>query len=1527
MKKSLLSIGLIGASLFGNSVYADVTRESGNERMNTPPEVAKREVSVSPALLARNRNVTPEVPGDARLRVLTRDTRTKVRKQHKRNAAPAKAGQLATTALKGFRVYPSYGISPQGWYSWSGSTASLNWEKPSAMTAPYGGGFVRNGQLYAFAYAATQTGITDAGMYLLDEPNGNPVGTINFDVFDSAEKCVLRAVYDDAADIAYVITYNKTGNGYKLQKFNASDYSFTDLGVTVPSDWIAFAWSPSDKTVYMLDESCALSKYDSAGKKFVNVHSYSYDMDTYVTSMAYSPKDEGFVALLPTWDNMDNEILDMVLLKLDGTITKIGSLGDEQWSILQCFDPYAAPGAPATPSDVKVNVEGPALTGSISVKLPEKLESGNPISGKVYLEVTLDGNKVNGSFSGTPGQSLSIPVDVAEGMHRYEMKPYVLGNAGKLYGTPAIVERFFGYDTPEKPAGVKLTDKSVKWNAVTTGVHLGYVEASTVTYNVYLDGKKLNSAPVTETSYSVSISGASASGHIAEVEAVAAGKVSDKGVSDTYYGKGAMELPVSIKADPATGDLEQSMIDLFSYQRDPLNAEPLRGWRYDDQAAHTGGFYCLAPLASSTGNLSDEWLFLPAINFADKDKMYRFSMDVWTGDHPFTAPETYEVTLTRNPNSTDAVVIRESETVSRKPNFETSETIFSVPEAGVWYIGIHYTSPLNSFRLYARNFNVAEAGATADAPAAVSLLAGTPGERGELVANISFVMPATNVTGGNLAESTVVTATADAGAGEVSVSGAPGASMTLAVPTLQGENIIKVTTSTDAGKGLVAELPIYTGVYRPATPEVSATATDDNLTLKLSVRVPEINELGQFAGEAGDVIIYRRVAEEWRPFENIGALREWSYSVASTDAQDLYQFGVAVQNEAGYSEIMHTFGVHLGTPFQIPLKEVYALQGEDVIMKYEPVTIQQLGEDYCSWGFTDPGDLLDEASNDSGVALYATWMGSTQLMLPRFSTKGAHNAKADFSLFFGSISPQFVTIYAESPNMELSPIAQFSPEDGNGWEHKLVTLPSQCQNVGWVQLAVHCDLTDYTQYMLMDGYSVSNYPENMITISAMEGNSRAVAGEPYELAVVLENAGTNDLEMPAYTMTLVGDNGIIGNLTAENAPRVISASERVRLDFKYTPRNADVGNVLARFSIEGQPEVAVSEMEKSHEVLAAPIPSPEFIKVEKVGNHASLTWGKARDIESFELADAWTYGDKIRGFKNIDRDYNNVWSISELTYPGKYTPKAFQVFNLAGNTNPLLSPRSGEQYLVGLSSTKGKTDDWLISPEVVPGSDVSLWVDILDPQYAEVLSVMYSTTGDNPEDFLLLPDAEIAPDTREWQKYEFTLPADAKYFALHHHGLDGANQFGLRIDDIVYDAANPVAVVDGYNLYRNGELIASQIKELSYVDKNVDLSEPVLYTVRSTAMVGDERVEGTPVSVWSEDGSGVENVVDTDSSIRVLRDGILVTGHAGNTILVSDATGALYVQERVASDSVRYMLHRGVYVVKCGDVTAKLIVR
>lgn len=1528
MKKILAGLAL-GAATVAGSLYAHAQLTRVDEGNLSRPSAERKGVPM-PRGLEKRVHVETRLPNG--LRSFTASGASVPRHRTAKASAPVRVNKAAAKAtnIEGHCIYAE-GARDPGWYKVSWPADELLWKRPADYSPTCG--FVRGSELYAF-YTLSESGygVVDAGLAIQDVATGTPLEYYQTDIFDSLEQVALCAAYDEQSDEAYLITYNKAGTGYMLQKFNPVTKQYTPLGVTPPANFLDFAYNPAEGAYFLLDDEGKMMRYDSKGKKFTIVCTYSYDMTDYPNDMVYSPKDGAFFALLDSYDESDYPCTDAVLLSLDGKVSYLGTINDNpQYSVLNIADTYVNSNAAKAPVFKSWSIDGAATSGSLIVTLPSTYENGKTLTGNVYLSAQIDGNEISGSFRGTAGSDVTIPVSTDEGLHFFKITPYTLTDDGRLNGSPLNIQRYFGLDTPSAPSNVVLSSDKVSWKAVTTGANAGYIVPGDVKYIVSIDGVRMNNEPTAATELAVTIPATGAVAHKASVVAVAGGKESAPGVSGRFYEEGPLSLPVVITPEEGEIDLDQDLINMFTIVNNPLNQDlsKLRGWRYDDQQEKTGGFYCLCPSASPNGDKGDEWIFLPAINFPDKDAHYRFCVDLWSGNHYFTSDEYYEIGIAKRPSGTNATIIREEDIVYKGRYFELSETLFQVPEAGDYYIGIHYVSPLDSYRLYARNFRVEKADASSGSPAAVTDLEAVAAEKGALQATVSFKMPLLSISGATLDPSTVITATGESKAGKATVSGKPGETCSMVIPTEQGDNIITITPSSEEGIGLTSEILIYTGVYRPGKAIVDQTVSADNQTMTLEIDLDDFNENDEYVDPSQcDVTIYRKVGSDWRVAAEIGKNRTWTFECPEPASQDLYHFGVAAKNAVGYCEEMTTFGVHLGKLFTLPMNETFPTEGENVNITYEPVSLEHLSYLPADWGFCDPSEVDDAAANGGSTSLYATWEATTQALLPRFSTIGMHNVKLDLNMFFGNKSPKLVTVFASSPKIDMEPVASFTRTDGDGWEHKLISLPSACQNQGWVQLIIRVEIEGYSQFFLLDSYSIADYPEDMVTISSFKGNTRAAVGDKLTYTAEIENAGTKSVSLPEYKFQILSDNGVAADMKATDAPESIEPKQKVNLTFEYTVKAADKGDLLARFSISGQPAQSVSESELNTTVINALVPVVNDLKGEVNDNSVVLSWSEPAYTESFEAFEPWDYSEEMRGFRNLDIDGAKVWSIQELSYPGKGFAKAFQVFTGNGVDNPLLQANSGEYYLACMSASKGASDDWLISPEVKGGSKVSFYMNICDGNYPETILVKYSTTGNEPEDFKDLDGGYICPDDRGWTKYTFTLPADAKYFALHHVGDDGDEQFGLMIDDLSYEPVNNPFAIEGYNVYRDQQLIASGLSTPGYVDTEVDLSGPVMYTVKTISTLNGEKIESDRSNVVWTESSGLNSVSSAISGISGGKNRIYMAGFENGTrYTVANSAGAVIFTGEISKELVSVPAAPGVYVVTCGNAKAKVFVK
>ena len=220
-------------------------------------------------------------------------------------------------------------------------------------------------------------------------------------------------------------------------------------------------------------------------------------------------------------------------------------------------------------------------------------------------------------------------------------------------------------------------------------------------------------------------------------------------------------------------------------------------------------------------------------------------------------------------------------------------------------------------------------------------------------------------------------------------------------------------------------------------------------------------------------------------------------------------------------------------------------------------------------------------------------------------------------------------------------------------------------------------------------------------------------------------------------------------------------------------------------------------------------------------------------------------------------------------------------------------------------------------------------MNICDGQYPETIIVEYSSTGNEPSDFTGLKGGYICPDQHGWLKYTFTLPEDARYFALHHVGDDGDAQFGLMIDDLSFTPLEGAPVVEGYNLYRDGELLIGGLTTPGYVDNTVDLSAPVMYTVKTLSTVNGEKIESDRSNViWAGEGSAVDNIISHATAVRGGKNYISIAGlRQGAEYFVADTNGRIITSGESSGKLIVINATPGVYVVTAGNEKAKVIVR
>lgn len=208
-------------------------------------------------------------------------------------------------------------------------------------------------------------------------------------------------------------------------------------------------------------------------------------------------------------------------------------------------------------------------------------------------------------------------------------------------------------------------------------------------------------------------------------------------------------------------------------------------------------------------------------------------------------------------------------------------------------------------------------------------------------------------------------------------------------------------------------------------------------------------------------------------------------------------------------------------------------------------------------------------------------------------------------------------------------------------------------------------------------------------------------------------------------------------------------------------------------------------------------------------------------------------------------------------------------------------------------------DNWLISPELSGNAQtVSFWAKSCMISWGETFEVLYSTTGNNPEDFTQTVDVEnfpadgIIPET--WTEYKVALPEGAKHFAIRHRTYD---TLALLIDDVTFESApdvpEDIALV-GYHVFRDGvQLTGEPVIETTYSDtplagSNATDGQKFTYTVVPVYNYGPAPVSNAvTVSV----STGISNIDSDESAAKSTYYNI-----NGMRVNESDLTPGIYVK-------------------------------
>lgn len=949
--------------------------------------------------------------------------------------------------------------------------ASLVYEDPAkAYNDKFSCAFLLDGYLYGYAEGYFNADFTEFGSPAFLKVNFETGAIEQKTDLDQSLMIVSPPAYNPEDGYFYFCDVNYTL--YRANIANPASWEAVRQFATYNDNLTSLAYCGKDKRLYGVTIGKKFVSMDFEGNQTIicdipdkGAHSSA------LAAMTYSPAEDVFY-----WDYMSDSwptISSLYSITREGTFNYECALDNNA-----CFDWFVAPDAkndplaPEQPTISSLDFAGGSNSGTMTFTMPEKMQNGEALPESVAYTVTLDGKNYK-TGEAEPKTSVSVDFsDIATGNHDFGVSAAI----DNFVSESATVRKWIGYDTPKAPASVNLAKDLVSWEAVTEGVHAGYIDLSDLVYNVSITnmaGETVFSASTGDTSVGYAVENLTElSLYTAYVSATSNGITGTSANSAGVVMGDAMVPPV----DFAPTYTEFSLMTQYDRNGDGSC------WSFSSDRGD-------ALLSGYTldSRPMDDYIFLPAMRFDSSDRIYEVSLDASAWSASFSE-EYLDVVLAISPDYDgviESIIDRtyidcaydyKGNLVSEWTNLNSS---FKVYEPGVYYIGIHAASESGQAGILVRNIKVKDGGVLDSSPATATGLRAVAAENGVLSATVSFAFPTATVDGKEIPAGTELTAIVESQEETVSVKGLPGASAEVSVKTVQGDNEISIVVANGQGdRSLRAVVKVFTGETVPShVTGIKGEISDDMRHFTLYWNAPEEGEDGGYINPANLTYnVYRydqsSTSGSWVPLAE--GLTECEYTF-SPETQDYYRIAIEAENIAGVSTLV-AGSAWVGPAYTLPYSDNFS--DPHTVYQTKPWRIFTDGY-FASWTFIylkDIDSALYGADNDT-IAMYCYGEddGTTgRVSMPRFSTLGSTSATLSIDSYTGSRAAS-VDLYGYSAkhSQYLYPIGKLPVDAGEEIRTTSFELPEELLNEEWVQVLIDTEITSKGAYFAMTKASVS----------------------------------------------------------------------------------------------------------------------------------------------------------------------------------------------------------------------------------------------------------------------------------------------------------------------------------------------------------------------------------------------------------------------------------------------------------------------
>lgn len=975
------------------------------------------------------------------------------------------------------------------------------WDYEYAIVgATINNGWIRDGKLCGLGIftMGSEDLVGDYAYQELDLMTGKKIVSRSINVTGENLPYFYKAAYVPEDDRIY--GFGRIGDPY-----SDSRYIFKAAPADKPEDAVmiteiepgdrcySLCWHPVDRCFYGVNTWGKLVKIDRDGTYTELCELPIDNLANSPGAMAYSPYD-GYILWNPTVVAPSSTLY--ALYPDEKRIEELHTFDiDRQFTFFVSPDFDVDNAAPAAAAYLGADFKNADHDGTLSFRLPSKTLGGEDINGELSYILYANGTKA-AEGRDAAGSEITVPVSgLTDAYYTFRLE----ASLDSKKGVPCVAHIYVGNDIPAPPANVVINDANISWDAVTEGIHNGYLDLSSIEYEVYLNDRLLGTTKSTVYEYTLDKS-QELDAFRAKVVAVCNGMTSAEGISEKALLGQPLSLPVQILPT-------EHQAELCTYVN--RDGSPAYGtWRLSDQ----WGDLCFA--SGWSYEQPDDWLILPITMFPDADKVYSVSLEAARGGSTGTR-EYFEVWAGSAPDPEAMTIPVIEKTRARNYNeWVDYSGIFAVPAAGTYYVAVHGVSDPDQKDLIVRNIRVTATEYSINSPEAVTDLKVISSSDANLTATISMTLPTKYISGADIESGTKITVIAK-GAEDVSAEGTPGETLTVTVPTAQGDNYISVVAEINGATGRGNEVSVFTGMDMLSFVEnLNSEISEDNMSVHLTWSAPKETLNGGYFSTTGIRynigLIYNDGEFIDEPIRTEPDVTEYTLVCPAGTQQQFCRIAVVAENAAGVSKAISYVTQIVGTPYQLPIVEEF----ENLEVKYNPLTASSPSEIYRNgaWTMGQPElvnpDFTGNKSTYAIVGYTDEASAKVRMRLPKVSTKSLTEAYATFEVWTGHHCADPMEIYAITYGMDTPEKIATLPL-GNGWQFITVAIPAKYLDRPWMNLYIDGSLNSPDHYLIMASYSIEkttgidnvaeitgsiNAADGKVIISGFEGESYAIIG-------------------------------------------------------------------------------------------------------------------------------------------------------------------------------------------------------------------------------------------------------------------------------------------------------------------------------------------------------------------------------------------------------------------------------------------------